>query len=178
MDTRPTFYYKNDQTKPIRAGGVLFFNYKKSNIELLMIKKSSNLKYEDIGGKTSESDKDIYETIAREVSEETNNVINFTIIQKQLHLAKCIYIPHAKYLLFIVKANSFERKLKASHFGNKEIHDDIDRTIEWVNFDDFLDNKLNTNTRLHSYELKGFLYENFRLSSQILKKDVIYNPLM
>ena len=163
MDLRPTFYYMNDSTKPIRAGGVLFFNCKKSKVELLMIKKSSNLKYEDIGGKTSECDNDIYETVAREVSEETNNVINITIIKKQLYSAKCIYIPHAKYLLFIVKANSFERKLKTDNFGNKEIHDDIDRTIEWVDFDDFLDNKLKVNNRLHSYELKGFLYEHFKI---------------
>ena len=164
MDTRPTFYYMNDLSKPIRAGGVLFFNYNKSRIELLMIKKFSKyLKYEDIGGKTSECDNNIYETVAREVSEETNNVINFIIIKNQLHLAKCIYIPHAKYLLFIVKANSYERRLKTEIFGNKEIHDDINRTIEWVNSNDFLNNKLRVNSRLHSHELKGFLKEYFKI---------------
>ena len=40
---------------------------------------------------------------------------------------------------------------------------DINRTIEWVNSNDFLNNKLKVNTRLHSYELKGFLYEYFKL---------------
>jgi 8-oxo-dGTP pyrophosphatase MutT (NUDIX family) len=151
----------NDFTKPIRAGGVLLFNNKKSKIKLLMIKKTYQLMYEDIGGKTSSFDDDIYETISREVSEETNNLINSEIIKKQLCKGKCFYIPHAKYLLIIVKSNSYERKLTDKDFGDKEIHDDINRTIEWINLNDFLENKLNFNPRLHSNELKEYLSECF-----------------
>jgi len=164
MDTRPTFYYMNDQTKPIRAGGVLLFKYKKSNVELLMIKKTHQLTYEDIGGKTSIYDNDIYETITREVSEETNNLINSNIIKKQIFSSKCVYMPHAKYLLIIVKANHYERKLKEKDFGDKEINDDIDRTLEWVNLNDFLDNKLKVNPRLHSIELKEYFNEYFKVN--------------
>ena len=43
MNDRKTFYYMDDITKPIRAGGVLLFNKKKSKIELLMIKKTHQL---------------------------------------------------------------------------------------------------------------------------------------
>ena len=161
MNDRKTFYYMNDFTKPIRAGGVLLFNNKKSKIKLLMIKKTYQLMYEDIGGKTSSFDDDIYETISREVSEETNNLINSEIIKKQMYSGKCFYMSHAKYLLIIVKSNSYERKLTDKDFGDKEIHDDINRTIEWINLNDFLENKLNFNPRLHSNELKEYLSECF-----------------
>jgi len=161
MNDRKTFYYMDDLTKPIRAGGVLLFNKKKSKIELLMIKKTHQLIYEDIGGKTSSFDDNIYETISREVSEETNNLINSEIIKKQMYSGKCFYMSHAKYLLIIVKANSYERKLIDKDFGEKEIHDDIDRTIEWINLNDFLENKLNVNPRIHSNELKEYLSECF-----------------
>jgi len=161
MNDRKTFYYMNDLTKPIRAGGVLLFNKKKLNVELLMIKKTHQLIFEDIGGKTSSFDNNIYETISREVSEETNNLINSEIIKKQMQDGRCFYMSHAKYLLITVKANSYERKLKGKDFGDKEIHDDIDRTFEWINLNDFLENKLIVNPRLHSSELKEYLRECF-----------------
>ena len=163
MNDRKTFYYMDDPTKPIRAGGILLFNQRKSKIELLMIKKTHQLTYEDIGGKTSIYDNDIYETISREVSEETNNLINPNIIKKQILSSKCLYMSHAKYLLIIIKANHYEKKLKEKDFGDKETHDDIDRTIEWVNLNDFLDNKLKVNPRLHSDELKEYLSGYFKI---------------
>jgi len=163
MNDRKTFYYMNDPIKPIRAGGVMFYKHKKSKVEILMIKKTHQLVYEDVGGKTSIYDNDIYETIAREVSEETNNLINSNIIKKQMLYSKCIYMPHAKYLLIIVKANSYEKKLTEKDFGDKEIHDDIDRTIEWINLNDFLENKLRVNPRLHSSELKEYLSDYFKI---------------
>ena len=161
MNDRKTFYYMDDPTKPIRAGGVLLFNQQKSKIKLLMIKKTHQLMYEDIGGKTSSFDDNIFETISREVSEETNNLINSEIIKKQMQFGKCFYMSHAKYLLIIVKANPYERRLKAVDFGDKEIQDDIDRTFEWVNLNDFLEDKLIVNPRLHSSELKEYLSECF-----------------
>jgi 8-oxo-dGTP pyrophosphatase MutT (NUDIX family) len=153
----------NDITKPIRAGGVLFFKCNKLTTKLLMIKKTHQLMYEDIGGKTSSFDDNIYETIAREVKEETNNLIDSDIVKNQIYSGKYFYIPLAKYLLIIIKANSYERKLKDNDFGDKEIHDDIDRTVEWVDLNNFLENKLIFNPRLHSDELKEYFREYFKI---------------
>ena len=155
MDNRPTFFYNEDQTKPIRAGGVLIYN----NNNLLMIKTNYNNieKYEDIGGKSDEKDIDIYSMVAREVAEETNFKLDQEIIKHQIKSSKSIYIPIAKYVLFIVKANSYEKKLTIDDFGNKELFENIDRVINWITIDDFLHKKINLNPRLKSYELNEFL---------------------
>ena len=84
---RPTFSYNNDNTKPIRAGGVILYKRtNNNNIEVLLIKKiiDNTCRYEDIGGKTDSSDINIFDTISRETEEETNNVINKNIIKTQL----------------------------------------------------------------------------------------------
>ena len=39
---RPTFYYNNDETKPIRAGGVIIYREINNKIQFLLIKKSYN----------------------------------------------------------------------------------------------------------------------------------------
>jgi hypothetical protein len=77
INDRPTFYYNDDITKPIRAGGVIIYREINNKIQFLLIKKSLNIieRYEDIGGKTDIIDVTQYDPIAREVSEETNLVI-------------------------------------------------------------------------------------------------------
>lgn len=84
---RPTFSYNNDNTKPIRAGGVILYKRtNNNNIEILLIKKliSNIYQYEDICEKTDSLDSNILDTISREAEEKTNNVINKTIIKNQL----------------------------------------------------------------------------------------------
>ena len=66
-------------------------------------------KYEDIGGKTSEIDKFYYETIIREVSEETNNIVN--IDEYRLKNSKFMINKKSKYIVFFVKANEEEEKI-------------------------------------------------------------------
>jgi len=95
--------------------------------------------------------------VAREVAEETNFKIDQEIIKHQIKSSKSIYIPIAKYVLFIVKANSYEKKLTSDDFGNKELFENIDRVINWITIDDFLHKKINLNPRLKSYELNEFL---------------------
>ena len=58
MDSRPTFYYKNNKKNPIRAGGVLFYRFY-PDFEMLLIKPDDEIRYEDFGGKTDEKDKTI-----------------------------------------------------------------------------------------------------------------------
>lgn len=137
-DKRKTFYLDDDDEKPLRAGGVIIYKYdKESNIELLLI--SSRGQYEDIGGCTDNIDEDIFETVSREVEEETNEVITYGEIIKRLHDATYVYSKSSKYIIYIVQATDEETNLESSEFGNKEIHDDISRTISWVPLSTILD---------------------------------------
>jgi predicted NUDIX family NTP pyrophosphohydrolase len=156
---RPTFYYNNDLTKPIRAGGVLLYKKNNNKLQILLIKKECFFKknqcydiYEDIGGKTDVFDKNILETITREVEEETNNIIKISFDNSE-----SFYISHGKYLLYLIEANENIQNYNSTHFGNKEIHDNIDRTINWFDIEDYTKNKLRFNPRLVSNELKEYI---------------------
>ena len=85
--------------------------------------------HEDIGGKTDTEDVDIYDTISREVSEETNKVISKDVIKEQIKKGIPLYVPFSKYLIYLVEANEDQIKLKPSSFGNEELHDSIKRKI-------------------------------------------------
>jgi len=148
--TRPTFSYLKDNNKPIRAGGVIIYRKINNQIEFLLIKKLiGNIeRYEDIGGKTDKEDIDELDTIARETFEETNNIISQSIIKKQLEFSKSCYNLKSKYVLYFIKANKYEKKLKAEIFGNVELHDSIHRTIEWVNSKLIIDKIINLHPRL------------------------------
>jgi hypothetical protein len=135
--SRPTFYHDDHE---IRAGGILFYRYVKhqdttsstSTIEVLLSLKQN--RYEDIGGKTDPVDQSIYDTISREVHEETNGLITSYHVQKQLQVKhnSSHFIIHGKYLLYIIQANSFERNVTSSDFGETELLYDIPRTMHWV----------------------------------------------
>jgi hypothetical protein len=138
--SRPTFY-KDDHE--IRAGGILFVKHQDttaststtsstSTIEVLLSLKQN--RYEDIGGKTDPVDQSIYDTISREVQEETNGLITSYHVQKQLQVKhnSSHFIIHGKYLLYIIQANSFERNVTSSDFGETELLYDIPRTMHWV----------------------------------------------
>jgi 8-oxo-dGTP pyrophosphatase MutT (NUDIX family) len=137
-DKRRTFYLDDDDEKPLRAGGVIIYKYvDESNIELLLI--SSRGQYEDIGGCTDINDTDIFDTVSREVEEETNEVITYNEIIKRLHDSVYVYSKSSKYIIFIVQATEEEENLNTEDFGNKEIHDDISRTISWISLSTVLD---------------------------------------
>jgi hypothetical protein len=159
--TRPTFLFNNDNTKPIKAGGVLIYKKHNKQIKVLMIKTSyKNIdRYEDIGGKTDYIDTSELDTVSREVNEETNLIINEQLIKQQLQDInnKCLYIPHGKYILYFIHANSYESGLTKECFGDRELHDNIPRTIEWINIESLINNKLNIHPRLCANEFKDAL---------------------
>jgi hypothetical protein len=130
---RPTFFVQENE---LRAGGVLFYRFNQSKIELLLINK--NDRFEDIGGKTDAIDKCIEDTVSREVEEETNNRITSFHIKKQIEKCehRAIFYNKSKYVLYFIKANKYERKLSTEDFSNKEITDDIARTLHWIPLSD------------------------------------------
>ena len=66
---RPTFFTRSG--KPIRAGGVLFKHEQKGYLMQKVMKEKNKYVYTDFGGKTDAQDKDIIDTVLRELKEET-----------------------------------------------------------------------------------------------------------
>lgn len=135
----------------VTSGGVLLYSSKR----ILLI--HSDRGYEDIGGKCDTTDKDIIDTIIRETSEETNNMINLT----RSRFIDCEYIitQSSKYCIYLIPALSCELKLDSKSFGTYENHDKIKRTIDWIKIIDFIDYafmKFNLNPRLFNLKINVF----------------------
>lgn len=124
----------------ISACGCLF--YKKQSRELLLISyKDPNWpNYDDLGGIIDEDDDTIYETITREVAEETNGVIGEVylrkIIQKKNH--KQFYNKFCKYFFLVVCVEE-DFHTNTDIFGEYESTDNIYRTINWIKYEDALE---------------------------------------
>jgi hypothetical protein len=132
-NTRPTFYLDGDKEKPIKAGGVLFYriNRKKKDIEFLLIRNRNQ--YEDFGGRTDSIDKEILDTVCREVDEESNNIFKKDVIQKQLTTAP-IYSGWSKYIIYLLELKNNHYNVRTKKFGKKELHDNIPRTMHWIKY--------------------------------------------
>jgi hypothetical protein len=132
MTDRPVFYYKNDPISEIKAGGLLFYypNKKTNDIDFLMIKSRGY--FEDIGGRTDKVDKTANSTIAREVEEESNKIFKKKYILNVIKKETPLYTKPSKYLLYICKLEDKYENLDPIVFGDKEFHDDIFRTMEWI----------------------------------------------
>ena len=129
QSVRPTFYYKQNKCKPIRAGGVIFYKRVDEDIFFLMIK--NNGMYEDIGGKTDVCDTTIEDTVRREVAEESNGLItSFSIFAKN-----GFYNEPSKYLVYTIEADNDIKERCCSEYGDKEIHNGLKRTFCWINKD-------------------------------------------
>ena len=133
---RKTFYHKDNKDEPIRAGGVILYKHVNNTIELLLI--SSRGLYEDIGGCVDNEDEDIYDSVSREVEEETNAVITYDAIKHRLYDSDSVYSKQSKYIIFIVEATNEEANHESEIFGNTENHDNISRTINWIPLKTFL----------------------------------------
>ena len=130
---RPTFYYNNDKTKNIRAGGILFYKTIDNLKYFLFIDNKYSNWIEDLGGKTDLQDKSIMNTIIREVDEETNNLIKKDKIYECLHKnSQKFYNEYSKYLLYVIEANDYISNLTTEDFGEKESHTGFTREILWI----------------------------------------------
>lgn len=150
---RPTFYLdESEKTQELRAGGILFYKYNmdKTNVDLLLTYSRNN--YEDFGGCTDLIDNNIIDTISREVAEESNNIFDKCELKEKLKTLIPIYIKHCKYALYFVE---LEKDYDTQLFGNTEIHDNIQRTVEWISRDKFPEVKLNF--RLKSFNVLNHL---------------------
>jgi hypothetical protein len=115
--------------------------------------KLKHCRLEDIGGKTDVVDNDIFDTITREVFEETNGVIGRSILRRQLldPRTTMVYVPASKYLICFVFANRYERRLTSARFGDEELFSASERishnpprprTIKWLDAESVTKSKI------------------------------------
>lgn len=129
-NSQPIFYYNNNKKYQIKAGGAIFYHIDdKKNLKFLMIKNKN--KYEDFGGKTDMNDLSIEETVAREVEEESNKIFTKKEIIENIKNLTPIYTQASKYLLYFYEIKD-DTLYDPQIFGDKEIYENISRTVEWV----------------------------------------------
>jgi len=148
---RKCFYFDNDTEKPILAAGVLFVKEEKGKKYVLMQKKKEKQKqdeYSDFGGKIDLKDQTTVETIARELGEELNYGIydskkiyldNIKDLKNliQENIIKSVYQERAKYFVIIAQLPE-NISLDFAIIGDSEKLDKINRTVEWISYDDFM----------------------------------------
>jgi hypothetical protein len=129
--SRERYTFKTHNNNEIFAGGVILYKINDdpmNAVELLLIYNRD--KYEDFGGTIDKKDVNIYETVAREVMEESNGLIKYDSIIERIKTEPYYYTKYSKYAVFIIEATQEERELKTEQFGLKEIYDDIERTVK------------------------------------------------
>jgi hypothetical protein len=112
------FYLSDDETMPVVAGGILLYKIKNHKIYFLMIDNHGN--YEDFGGKFYQSDDNIFDTIVKQASKQSNFLLNEDKIKERMLSATYVYIKHSKYIVYLINANEQEQK------------ENYDNTIKWV----------------------------------------------
>jgi hypothetical protein len=119
---RPRFLFNN---KEVLSAGVLFYTIIDNNTYYLLRKdnsKKNNNKWSDLGGKSDKKDKVLFDTITRELLEETNNEINkllnidsfnsFDSLKSWIIKSNyiIIYNKSCKYLIFKIRLNDLKIK--------------------------------------------------------------------
>jgi len=184
---RKCFYYDNDSDKPILAAGILFVKEEKGKKYVLMQKKKEKEKqdeYSDFGGKIDLKDQTAVETIARELGEELNYGIYDSNKQEKIYLdnikdlknlvqeniIKTVYQERAKYFVIIARLPE-NISLDFVRIGDSEKLDKINRTVEWITYEDFLKlyngSKKSPNQihpRLWGRQILGFFSKKFGFS--------------
>lgn len=132
--TKKTQSYVNS----ISACGCVFYKIEDNKVKLLLIKYTNikkNNKLDDFGGKVDNVDMSVYQTIARETSEETNDLISKQFILDQLSETKYVsfYTQSSKYYFIAIQvSNDFFPNTEI--FGNDETYEKIPRTVHWFDY--------------------------------------------
>ena len=118
-------YFEVEGVGDVFAAGFMLRNGSKY---LVQCHDDQAYRYSDFGGKTEPFDKNIYDTVMREVCEESNGYLNVT--EKELMAAEKYYSKSSKYLLFIIDTvKDYCEVIKL--MGNCEDFDDKPRTTGW-----------------------------------------------
>ena len=125
----------------ISACGCLFYKIVDNAVQLLLIKYTDpNFpRLDDLGGKVDIEDLSVFDAMVREVREESNNVIVVDHIKMLINdITKTYYNKKSKYYMWLVQVDdTFFPDTRI--FGNSELHDNIERSIQWYNFNEVKD---------------------------------------
>jgi ADP-ribose pyrophosphatase YjhB (NUDIX family) len=118
----------------VSACGILFYKKTCNGVELLLISYGDPNwpKFDDFGGRVDTIDESIFDTMARELFEETNEVIEKKHVYDNIS-RNIYYTPNSKYCLLLVEVDE-EFYSDTTVFGDFENADKIRRTISWHNY--------------------------------------------
>lgn len=136
--------YRSHFKQPITAAGCLFYRVKSGKMEILLANYKKKEFLDDLGGKTDLEDTGIFDTISREVSEESNSLIDGSYIINAMILgkSKSFYHKSSKYLCLVIEVSEhFHSDYKV--FGDYEHTEGYERTIEWYPMDRQTTSRLN-----------------------------------
>lgn len=141
---RPIFYIGENECK---AGGIILYDISPTLDEPLFLMINSRNKYEDFGGKSDIGDIDIEYMACRETAEESNFILDKEKLYEKIKKDKIkpCYSKLAKYAVFVVETDTH---YDPASFGDKELHENIERTVEWLPLHLLKDYKF-TNSKLH-----------------------------
>lgn len=141
----------------ISACGSLFYTIEDNKLKLLLINYTDINwpRLDDFGGKIDMTDMSVFDSMVREVSEETNNIITSDYLNMKINEnTKTFYNKQSKYYVWLINVNNNEFQ-DTSIFGNIEISDNIERNIKWYDFNE-IKNKLAFRL-LNNKELMNYL---------------------
>lgn len=150
----------SDSTKTyentISACGSLIYKVEDNKVKLLLI-KYTDIKWprlDDFGGKIDITDMSVFDAMSREVSEETNNIIKGDYLKILINKnTLTFYNKQSKYYLWLIKIDNNQFQ-DTTVFGNIEFSDNIERNINWYDFDEIKNNlalRLLNNEELMKY---------------------------
>jgi 8-oxo-dGTP pyrophosphatase MutT (NUDIX family) len=119
----------------ISACGCLLYKYINGEVHLLLV-KYTNPKFpllDDLGGKIELTDDSLFEAMAREVAEETNQIIDVAELQRLVNSSNSIhhyYNQPCKYFATVIEVPE-NYLMDTSIFGSVETGNQIGRTLKW-----------------------------------------------
>ena len=157
---------KQTYKKSISACGVLFYKVINNRVNLLLINYPEREHFDDFGGKIDITDESLFHAMAREVKEESNNLITIdylkTVIDKD---TKTFYNKRSKYYIWLVKVDDTFFP-DTSVFGNLEVGvKDLDLAFQSLEIND--DEQKEDTTKKRSVQWYDFKKIKSKLACRI-----------
>jgi hypothetical protein len=131
---RPKFLYNN---KEVLSAGVLFYTLIDDKTYFLLRKdnsKKNQNKWSDLGGKSDKEDKVLFDTITREILEETNNeIIELLKINNDYNELRA-WIMKSKYdIIYNLKCKYLIFKIRLYNMNHNDLNDIYaeDTIVSW-----------------------------------------------
>lgn len=159
--------------KSVSAGGIVIYKIINNDIFMLLIKYSDPKfpKLDDFGGQIDIEDEKIESAIIRETYEESNGLIKLE--DKIFENSDKYYTQDAKYLFYLHKVDS-DFMNDTTIFGNREEHDDFNRTINWYRYNGNLRRRLSIRLKTNI----TFINNMHLICKSIKNKEIIHPSIL